>query len=72
LKGVSDFIMFEKGIGYPVSPKDNRDETSLSTNPKEADDFRSEYITRFSLPASPDQAPMGAPRCQEGLLGGGA
>ena len=64
--------MLEKEVGHPVSPKDNRDDTSLNPNPKEADDIRSEYITLFSLPASPDQPPMGAPRCQESLLGGGA
>jgi len=64
--------MLEKEVGHPVSPKDNRDDTSLNPNPKEADDIRSEYITLFSLPASPYQPPMGAPRCQESLLGGGA
>ena len=64
--------MLEKGIGHPVSPMDNRDDMSLNSNPKEADDVRSEYITLFSLPASPYQPPMGNPRCQESLLGGGA
>jgi len=64
--------MLEKEVGHPVSPKDNRDDTSLNPNPKEADGIRSEYITLFSLPASPDQPPMGALRCQESLLGGGA
>ena len=60
--------MLEKEVGHPVSPKDNK--TSLNPNPKETDGVRSEYITLFSLPASPYQPPMGAPRCQESLLGG--
>ena len=67
-----EYLMLEKEVGHPVSPKDNRDDTSLNPNPMEADDIRSEYITLFSLPASLDQPPMGAPRCQESLLGGGA
>src|SRR4030042_5347051 len=68
---MSDFIMLEKEIGHPVSPMDNRDDMSLNPHPKEADDVHSEYITLFSLPASPDHPARGAPRCQESLRGGG-
>jgi hypothetical protein len=37
-----EYLMLEKEIGHPVSPKDNRDDMSLNPNPKEADDVRSE------------------------------
>jgi hypothetical protein len=67
---MSEYLMLEKEIGHPVSPKDNK--TSLNPNPKETDGVRSEYITLFSLPASPYHPAKGLLRGHEDLLGGGA
>lgn len=63
--------MLEKESGYPVSPMDNRGDSSLNLHPKETDDVLTEYNTLFPLSASPYPSTASVLRCPESLLEGG-